>query len=183
MKGLRATFTLMPRPADLRPLAERYTAASKDVEREHERRITDQIAPTAVARGYFTGPEFVEVCLWKSRRPRRRYEAIPPDRVEETTSLALAARDEFLRIGILLTLDGVSWPTASVLLHFGHREPYPIVDVRALEALGVKLPQQYTFGFWWAYVQECRGLASRHGLDMRTLDRALWQWSKERPRR
>jgi hypothetical protein len=99
--------------------------------------------------------------------------------VEEATTLAFHARDEALRIGILLTLDGVGWPVASVLLHFGHRDPYPILDFRALESLGVKQPSVYTFDFWWAYVQTCRKLARRQRVDMRTLDRALWQHSAE----
>jgi hypothetical protein len=74
----------------------------------------------------------------------------------------------------------VSWPTASVLLHFGRADPYPILDFRALQSLGVEQPSQYTFDFWWAYVQACRRLADKHGVDMRTFDRALWQWSAER---
>jgi hypothetical protein len=32
----------------------------------------------------------------------------------------------------------------------------------------------------WPYVQFCRDLSMRTGLDMRTLDRALWQYSKEK---
>ena len=39
-----------------------------------------------------------------------------------------------------MALSGVRWPTASVLLHFGHRDRYPILDYRALEALGVPSP-------------------------------------------
>jgi hypothetical protein len=31
-----------------------------------------------------------------------------------------------------------------------------------------------------AYVGICRRLASQAGVQMRTLDRALWQWSKEK---
>jgi hypothetical protein len=101
-----------------------------------------------------------------------------PDVVEEATRLALAARSEALRIKLPMTLDGVSWPTASVVLHFAHQEPYPILDVRALHALGVD-KAVYTLQLWLGYVDACRRLATETGVDMRTLDRALWQWSKE----
>ena len=79
-------------------------------------------------------------------------------------------------------LDGVSWPTASVILHFFHRRRYPILDFRALWSVGLEPPVQYGFNFWWDYVQYCRILARESRVDMRTLDRPLWQYSKERQR-
>ena len=85
--------------------------------------------------------------------------------------------EEPLRIGLFTLLKGVDFPTASVFLHFFHEDLYPILDVRALEALGVNEKVHYTFDFWWSYVQECRELAQELNLDMRTLDRGLWQWS------
>ena len=85
-----------------------------------------------------------------------------------------------LRIEVLTLLNGVSWPTASVLLHVGHADRDPILDFRALWSLGVEgLPNQYTFPIWWSYVQVCRELAASAAVSMRTLDRALWQFSKE----
>ena len=73
----------------------------------------------------------------------------------------------------------MSWPTASVILHLFHRDPYPILDYRALWSVSLEVPGQYTFSFWWSYVEFCRSLAASAELDMRTLDRALWQFSKE----
>jgi hypothetical protein len=78
-----------------------------------------------------------------------------------------------------MLLDGVSWPTASVILHFCHPEPYPVLDYRALWAVGVDAPSAYTFELWWGYVQICREIARETGMDMRELDRALWQYAKE----
>ena len=102
--------------------------------------------------------------------------------VREVTSIALRAASERLRIETLTLLDGVSWPTASVILHFFHRSRYPILDFRALWSVRLETPSQYGFEFWWSYVRYCRVVASEHHVDMRTLDRALWQYSKERPR-
>jgi hypothetical protein len=79
----------------------------------------------------------------------------------------------------------VSYPTASVILHFFHRDVYPILDFRALWSMGFDQPPQYTFEFWWEYVEATRNLLARAhrtlpSLSMRELDRALWQYSKER---
>jgi hypothetical protein len=66
------------------------------------------------------------------------------------------------------------------MLHFAHRDLYPILDFRALWSLGhEKPPAFYTFDFWWEYVQSCRARAKECGVSMRVLDRALWQFSKE----
>jgi hypothetical protein len=99
--------------------------------------------------------------------------------VEEVTAFAFAAKDERARVESLTLLDGVLWPTASVILHLFHSDPYPIMDFRALWSLSADVPDQYCFSFWWDYVGECRLLRSRCGTDMRTLDRALWQFSKQ----
>jgi len=48
------------------------------------------------------------------------------------------------------------------------------VSVRA------KPPRKYTFDFWWQYTLYCRRIAKKAGVRMRTLDKALWQYSKER---
>jgi hypothetical protein len=76
-------------------------------------------------------------------------------------------------------LRGVEWATASVLLHVAYPERYPILDQRALHELGVAPRASYTFPFWEAYVAVWLELAERAGVDGRTLDQALWQWSKE----
>ncbi len=80
----------------------------------------------------------------------------------------------------LLELEGVGVPTASTLLYFAFPESYPILDIRALESLGVKSRSVYPVGFWLEYLAACRELAERHHVDLRTLDKALWQHSKER---
>jgi hypothetical protein len=103
----------------------------------------------------------------------------PEEYVKEITEFAFRATTERARIKVLTSLDGVRWPTASVILHFCHRAAYPIMDFRALWSVSLPVPAQYSFTFWWPYVQFCRELSKRTGLDMGTLDRALWQYSKE----
>ncbi|MFW6153734.1 MAG: hypothetical protein ACOC95_00790 [Planctomycetota bacterium] len=120
------------------------------------------------------------MCKWKSPRSQSKCRRNKASEIAETTGLALKTQSEHLRIDVLRCLHGVDWPTASVLLHIAHPDPYPILDVRALWSLGLdKKPSYYTFEFWMQYVQICRNLATEYDVDMRTLDRALWQYSKE----
>ncbi len=37
-------------------------------------------------------------------------------------------------------LDGVSWLIASVILHFCHSDPYPIIDFRSLWSVSLEVP-------------------------------------------
>jgi hypothetical protein len=141
-----------------------------------------QAAGTAAARrGYYTRAEFLAVCEWKSARSRPLVAANSAGAVEAATrrSLSPAAGDRE-RIESLLALRGVGLPTASVLLHFAMPDRYPILDVRALESLGVTGHPSGTVAFWLGYVDACRALAAAHGVSLRTLDKALWQHSKER---
>lgn len=132
------------------------------------------------ARGHYTRAEFIEVCGWKTVRSRPKVAANSEPAVVDATGRALSAADEATRISALLELAGVGVPTASTLLYFVFPDDYPILDVRALESLGVKPRSVYPVGFWLAYLSACRALARRAGVTIRTLDKALWQHSKER---
>lgn len=141
----------------------------------------EAIGDRARERGWFTRDEFLEVARWKTPRSRKRCEENDASVVKDITQRALSTPDERQRIEALTQLHGVEFPTASVLLHLAHRDPYPIIDYRALWSLGVESPPAtYSFTFWWAYTQACRSLATDAGVRMRTFDRALWQFSKER---
>lgn len=151
----------------------------KSEDRAEECRIDLTVSPITKSNGVYTRDDFIAICVWKSER----HKDLPPKNdaqsVEEVTSLALSTRLEWLRIECLTLLDGVDWATASALLHFGHRDPYPIMDINALWTLTITKPPSYNFDFWWGYVEICRDLATRHGIPMRWLDRALYQYGKE----
>jgi hypothetical protein len=135
------------------------------------------LVPEVRKAGSLTLDQLRLVAHWKSPRSAGRVETNDAEYVRTITSFALQTKCERARIEVLTLLDGVGWPTASVILHFFHCDQYPILDFRALESVGVEVPSQYTFGFWWQYVEFCRRLADRTGHDMRTLDRALWAYS------
>ena len=144
----------------------------------------DDDVPTAIGavarkRGYLDRYEFLEIARWKSPRTQPRCAENGEAFVEEVTRIAFSTPNEQVAIQVLTILRGVSWPTASVVLHFCSPRPYPILDFRALWSLSVPVSDaEYDFALWSAYVKATRTLADKHGLDMRTLDRALWAYSK-----
>ncbi|MGE5277768.1 MAG: hypothetical protein ACM3SU_12290 [Acidobacteriota bacterium] len=140
----------------------------------------ERLAARARRRGCITKADFLRLAAWKTSRSRRRVERNTESFVRAVTRTAMATPEERLRIEVLTLLDGVDWPTASVILHFCHREPYPVLDYRALWSLGVEKPPAYNFPFWRDYTLACRSLAARASCSMRELDRALWQFSKEK---
>jgi hypothetical protein len=142
----------------------------------------ERLAPGIRKRGYLRRSEFLSLCAWKTPRTARRCASNSSALIIDATRLALRTGDERAKIGILRLLAGVDWPTASVLLHFSDRRPYPILDTRALWSLGVVVNGRYDFDFWRRYTLFLRGLARSTGYSMRTVDRALWQYSKERQR-
>jgi hypothetical protein len=137
------------------------------------------VGAAARARGHYTREEFLQVCAWKTVRSRPKVAANTEAAIVDATGRALAAGDEATRIAALLELEGVGVPTASTLLYFAFPDDYPILDIRALESLGVKPRSTYPVSFWLEYLGVCRELSRRAGVSLRTLDKALWQYSKE----
>lgn len=169
----------LPSDLNIEERARQYTERQTPKERETEERIENTISPATKKNGFYTKGDFLELCRWKSPRPKRRCAQNDEKFIHEVTAVALKAENDRLRIGALMLLDGVGLPTASVLLHFGHVEPYPILDFRALSTLNISRPPTYDFSFWFEYVQICRKIAKECGVSMRVLDRALWEFSKQ----
>ena len=147
--------------------------------------VDDDVAAAGAAarqRGHYTKPELSLLCEWKSVRSRSRVARNSDVFVETITRAAFATDDEIERMTALCALRGVETPTASVLLHFAFPDRYPIIDWRALESLGDPEQATYPVRYWLAYVDACRTLAKDAGVSMRVLDKALWQYSRERRR-
>jgi hypothetical protein len=149
---------------------------------EYDKHYDDSVAEAIGSRvrgaGVLTQNDFLSLAEWKTRRSKSRCRKNPAEYVDEVTRHALASRDARFKIEVLRLLDGVDWATASVVLHFCDREPWPILDVRAFWSLGQTVPPYITFPIWQAYTTYTRALADKYGVSMRTLDRALWGYSK-----
>jgi hypothetical protein len=166
------SFELQFPASEIEPLASRFP----DID---DTRLRAEGA-AARARGYYRRAEFLDVCRWKTARSASKVATNTARSIRRATGTALRAEDETARMESLLALEGVGVPTASTLLYFAFPDDYPILDIRALESLGVKSRSVYPVSFWLAYLAACRDLANRHGVGIRTLDQALWQHSKER---
>lgn len=165
------------------PEAEIPKWAARFVEDGTDDEIAGSIRLPVLARGHLTRAEFLRLCAWKTPRSRPSCRKNSAHRVETLTRASFATADEGLKISLLRLLDGVEWPTASTILHFCDVRPYPILDYRALWSLGFARPPSYTMEFWLAYLDVTRGLADRLAIPIRTVDKALWQFSKENQQR
>jgi hypothetical protein len=138
------------------------------------------IGRNARKRGYYTLEEFRKVCRWKTPRSAPLVAQNSAEAVAALTGVALSeTSSERERNDALRSLRGVGWPTASVLLHLAYPDRYPILDKRVVHALGVRAPSTYSYRFWEEFVGAWRELAEQAGVDGRSFDQALWQWSKE----
>lgn len=133
----------------------------------------------AVGRRHLTKADLIEVARWKWQggRTRQLVSGNTEAEVRAISEVSFSTKIERLRIGALLALRGVQWPMASVILHFAFPKRYPILDVRAMNTVGGSTI--YNFDKWMQYVKLCRNATQRFGVNMRTLDRALWQYDKE----
>jgi hypothetical protein len=170
----RLQFKLRFPPGDAVKWAARYDYTAGDA-------VPLALAPHAQKRGHLTKAEFLAFTRWKTPRTQKRCAVNSAKFIRAVTAASLSTSDERLRIEVLTLLSGVRWPTASVILHYCAREQYPILDFRALWSLSCPVPEKgYDFALWWAYCEFTRHLAKQLQLSMRELDRALWQYSKER---
>jgi len=167
-------------PTDIAPLEQRYWDHSSAVQQEREHSIVEQLAPVARQRGHFRLDDLLVLARWKSPRTIPNVERNSDQFVREVTGLALSQGvSEEMRIKCLPLLCGVQWPVASVVLHFGSEDRYPILDFRALWSLQEPQPETYELDLWLRYTDFCRQYVAEHHLSMRTFDRALWTYSKE----
>jgi hypothetical protein len=141
--------------------------------------IMNELVPRTRKQGFLNKNDFVTICEWNSTRPRALYRSNAEDFIREITRVSFSTKHERVRVEVLTLLNGVSLATASVLLHFCAPDPYPILDTNSLWSLGETPPRKFNFEFWWQYVQITRKLAKQARVDMRTLDRALWQYARE----
>jgi len=130
---------------------------------------------------YLNRENLIKLGRWKSPRALNQYQSQinGDERVKELTLFALSSKDEYIRIMCPQLLKGVSWGVASVILHFTYPDDYSIIDFRAVWTLDWEQPQIYTFDYWMKYTNYIRELAKETGYTVRSIDKALWQYSKE----
>jgi hypothetical protein len=156
----------------VRTWADRYIARMGDTEVH----LLEAVGPAVAARGHYEPGELAAVARWKTPRSKSHIASNPAVDVRDITSAAFLV-PERLQHRVLTLLDGVRVPTATALLTVAFPDRHTIIDVRCTEALG-RLGEWDGTGGYRPYLEVCRRLASQLDVNLRTLDRALWQWSK-----
>ena len=132
--------------------------------------------------GFLTKDDLHRVAYWKS--PRKAYLTLEncDTWIKKITIQAFTETDHWKKLMILKNkLHGVRQPIASAILHHYDDEQYPILDIRALWSVGLEWKKRtyYRRSLWLEYIKFCRDIANRNGVEMRTLDRALWFYSRD----
>lgn len=162
--------------AQIRDLAARSTISSKVAG-------LAEIGERARTAGYYSKEDFSILCReTHASKICRRNSA---DAVVWFTGISLSSDSEQERIESLMRLSGVSWVTASVLLHFAFENQYPVVS---WETIWLWLPEycgkpSIDFGFWLEYMRCSQKLCSVSGVSMRQLHLAMWQFTAEKTAR
>jgi hypothetical protein len=143
-----------------------------------EQRLLNDVGPAVAARGYYHRQEFLDVGRWKSSRSKPYLNRNRDEDIEDITRLALAA-PERLRHRILDLLAGVGIPMASALLAVADTSRFTVIDFRAIETLRAHGELASKRPSYTEYLAVCHTVADRVRTDLRTLDRALWQWSQD----
>ena len=121
----------------------------------------------------------MEMARWKRHTLPSLIENNPDGHVEKITAEAFRPGDDWEKLEKLTALEGVGESVASVILHLYDPKRYPILDVHALWSLTIDHNDvTYDCSFWKKYVKFCREKADCHDVCMRTLDRALYKFSK-----
>jgi len=132
-------------------------------------------------RGHFTKQEFLLICLWKSRRPKRHYLKNTESQVKRITKAALSCKDEKEKIKILIQLKGVAIPTATALLSVADPTRYPIIDVRCVKSLNdLQLIKWKAINFsnWLEYLEIIRKMAKSKKKTARNIEKGLFAYNR-----
>jgi hypothetical protein len=175
-------FRLLPDAPALKGLANDYWETSSDKDKREEKEAFD--AGRAIRDGDRSLETLKKIVHWKSPRVVHHLETNDQRKIETALDVAVNHTDALNALKELQELKGVAIPVASAILTTIHPDRYTIIDFRALEALD---HFEHDEAFYIAYLTFCRELSLTADLNeqvdlpgaskLRTLDRALWQWS------
>jgi len=147
--------------------------------------LIERLRP-ARTRGYLTRGELERVCRWKSPRSAGLVRRNSPRRVRNATAAMIRTIDERERFDRLLSLHGVSVPSASAVLTMLEPERYGVIDIRVWQLLhamgavdGNARGAGFTFDQWHRFLHVIRDLAARLEVPARAVERTLFAAHRE----
>jgi hypothetical protein len=144
-----------------------------------EERAFERDMPFHRGRAFLTKEIFVRLARWKSPRKTPDYESNTDHEIEQASRRAFSAENDDDAITSMTALRGVALRTATALLHWMSPTLYPILDFRVVGALGLSEPSNWdSVEFYTRVTDPIRAIARKLGVDLRTVDRALWAWNK-----
>lgn len=132
-------------------------------------------------KGFLNKSEFLNICLWKSRRPKKYYDENSEIEIITQTKLAFLESNDKTKIELLKKLRGVSIPTASAILSVTDPKNYPIIDIRCIESLkDLKLISWENINTknWIEYIEIVRNLAQKHNKTAREIEKGLFAYNR-----
>ena len=132
-------------------------------------------------RGWLKKNEFLAICLWKSRRPKKWYDLNTSEEIKEKSKLSLGEKDELSKIRHLTDLKGVRIPTASAILSVVNPKNYPIIDercIQTLQNLGAINWKTITEKNWLEYLNIIRNLALNNKKTAREIEKGLFAYNR-----
>jgi hypothetical protein len=179
-----AYFQLQPEEADLQQLADEYWQKAGEREQELEKSAFE--AGEAIRNGDHTLSNLEAIVRWKSERLVRYVIGNSNEKIRRALAVAASpASSTEAAVKALIKLQGVDITVASAILAAIFPERYTVLDFRSLEALG---HARHDVHFYEEYLDFCKRLADGNIVKpqddlpaptpLRTLDRALWEWSR-----
>ncbi len=145
-----------------------------------------KLSDTIKKQGFLRKDEIIKILKWKSPRPLRFYNENNEEDVIRITKLAFEQIDDRLKIQKLTSLKGVNYPTASAILMFYDKINYPVLDIRVWKQLYKNNMvdenpggQSFSLDQWIKYLEIIRGLAKKHQLSSRQIEKRLFDYDKE----
>ena len=179
-----ASFELQPGKSELQQLAEQYW--KKTGEKEHELEKAAFEAGEAIRNGDYSLANLEAIVRWKSERAVQVLIGNSNEKIRRALAVANSPESSTeTAVKALLDLHGIDIALASAVLAAIFPERYAVLDYRTLEALG---HARHDVRFYEEYLAFCKRLAESNIVrpqselpaptSLRTLDRALWEWSR-----
>ena len=149
---------------DLTQLAQRFAYNKRD--------------PEIVRGDALNQADFLAICHWKAERRHDLCLKNVPEDIERITAASFASNDPLVQVCALTSLHGVGVPTATALLHWGYREG-PILDFRAWWTVHGQVRRVFRGADWVPFQARMWAEAEYYDLNIRELDKAVWQFSSE----